>query len=34
LLTDGTIVEGSASQNLLQYNYTFDSSTGVLYFYN
>ncbi len=34
LLTDGTIVEGSASQNLLQYNYTFDSATGVLYFYN
>ena len=34
LLTDGTILEGSASQNLLQYNYTFDSATGVLYFYN
>jgi uncharacterized protein YuzB (UPF0349 family) len=34
LLTDGTIVSGSAAQNLLQYNYTFDSATGVLYFYN
>ncbi len=34
LLTDGSVVHGPASQNLLTYDYSFDSSTGVLYFYN
>ncbi|MBM3427316.1 MAG: hypothetical protein FJX95_00875 [Bacteroidetes bacterium] len=34
LLTDGSVVHGPAGQNLLTYDYSFDSATGVLYFYN
>jgi len=34
LLSDGSLVNGPAAQSLLTYEYTFDSATGILHFYN
>jgi hypothetical protein len=34
LLTDGSLVTGPATQNLITYDYTFDSNSGQLHFYN